>query len=118
MIGLSTLSYDPNGVVLLNARISNPYSAQRRGSVTATLDGGVSVYDTGYSEADQTLSATVRNPSRALLVQLKYLVAYYGQLLMTCDLGAFRAILETSVNDNAVTSTLTLTMRVVARVDA
>lgn len=113
MIGLSTLSYDPNGVVLLNARISNPYSAQRRGSVTATLDGGVSVYDTGYSEADQTLSATVRNPSRALLVQLKYLVAYYGQLLMTCELGAFRVILEISNSNNV----LNLSMRVVARVD-
>ena len=114
MIGLSTLSYDPNGAALLSARISNPYSAQRRGSVTATLDGGVSVYDTGYSEADQTLSATVRNPSRALLVQLKYLVAYYGQLLMTCELGAFRVILEISTSNNV----LNLSMRVVARVDA
>lgn len=117
MIGLSTFDYDPNGVVLLNARISNPYSAQRRGSVTATLDGGVSVYDTGYSEADQILSVSVRNPSRALLVQLKYLVAYYGQLRMTCDLGAFRTLLEISVNATTTQSTLTLTMRVVARLD-
>lgn len=114
MISLSTFDYDPNGLVKVEARIQNPYSARRRGSVTATLDGGVSVYDTGYAEADQTFSVRVTNPSRVLLIQLRYLVAYYGQLRLACETGVYRVILETSLNGN----TLILTLRVIARLDA
>ena len=42
MISLSAPTYDVAGTVLLLwARVNNPYDTQRRGSVTATLDGRV-----------------------------------------------------------------------------
>ena len=114
MIGLSTPTYDPSGHIVLQCHIKNPYSAERRSAVTATLDGSVSVYDTGYSIGDQTLSATLRDPTRAQLVTLQYLVAYYGEINLCCDSGAFRALLSVSVSQNICA----LTMRLIRRLDA
>lgn len=114
MIALSSPTYDPNGHVVIDARPSNPYEAARRGSVTATLDGGVSVYDTGYSAADQTLRVTVRRPARALLEKLRYLVAYYGQLILCCETGCYRAVVAFAVDKEI----LTLQLRLIRRLDA
>lgn len=114
MISLSAPTYDIGGTVLLPwARVKNPYDTQRRGSVTATLDGGVSVYDTGFSEADQTLRAEVRNPSKALLVTLRYLIAYYAQLILCCETGCYSAVASFSASGD----TLNLQLRVIARLD-
>jgi hypothetical protein len=92
----------------------NPYSASRRGSVTATLDGGVSVYDGGYSIADTTLTATLKNPTRAQLVALQYLIAYYPEIVLCCELGAFVCRASTSISRE----TLTLSLRLLRRLDA
>lgn len=113
MISLSATSYDPNGALIVPGRINNPYQARRRGSVTATLDGGVVVYDAGYSIADQTLNCTVSNPSKALLETLQYLVAYYGQVITCCETGAFLAMLSFSVAGKM----LTVQLRLVSRLD-
>jgi hypothetical protein len=114
MISLSAPTYDTVGALVLRARFANAYQGERRGSVTATLDGGVSVYDTGYSVADQTLSATMRNPTRAQLVTLQYLVAYYAEVVLTCATGAFLARLDFSLSTNAVA----LNLRLLSRLDA
>ena len=113
MISLSAPTYDTVGALVLRARFANAYQGERRGSVTATLDGGVSVYDTGYSVADQTLAATLRNPTRAQLVTLQYLVAYYADIILCCDTGAFSARLSFVLSTNAVT----LTLRLLSRLD-
>ena len=113
MISVSAPTYDTAGAILLRTRFANAYQGERRGTVTATLDGGVSVYDTGYSVADQTLQATLRNPTRAQLVTLQYLVAYYAEVVLTCATGAFSARLSFSLQTNAVT----LTLRLLSRLD-
>lgn len=114
MIAISAPTYDPAGAILLRARAANLYQGERRGSVTATLDGSVSVYDAGYSVADQTLSATLRNPTRAQLVTLQYLVAYYADIVLCCEIGAFSARLSFALSTNAVT----LSLRLLSRLDA
>ena len=115
MISLSAPTYDLAGTLLLPwARISNPYDTQRRGSVTATLDGSVSTYDTVYSDADQTLRADIKRPSRALLVSLRYLIAYYAQLIVCCESGCYSAVVSFGTSGDA----LNLQMRVVARLDS
>ncbi len=113
MITLSTSTYDVNGSVQINAIPKNLYEAARRGSVTETLDGGVAVYDTGYAPADQTLRVSVANPSRDLLVRLRYLVAYYGQVNVACAAGFYRAIPSFTLNNN----TLSLQLRITQRLD-
>ncbi len=95
MISISAPSYDPNGfVVLHNAVIENGYQGERRGSVTATLDGGSYAYDTGYSISDQTINATYNHPSRELLETLRYLVAYYATIILSIDSGCYTAKLS------------------------
>jgi hypothetical protein len=113
MIGLSAPTYDPNGHLILPTGISNPYGASRRGDVTATLDGGVSVYDGGYSIADTTLSATLQRPTKAQLIALQYLIAYYPEINVCCEPGAFAARLSFSLSK----SSLTLSMRLIRRLD-
>lgn len=113
MISLAATSYDPAGYLVLPTRITNPYQGQRRGSVTATLDGGSSVYDGGYSITDQTLSATMNHPTKAQLLTLQYLVSYYSQIILCCEVGAFSAIPSFALNNNV----LSITFRLTARLD-
>lgn len=113
MLSLSATSYDPNGALLIDAFIDNPYQGERRGSVTATLDGSVSVYDTGYSIADQTVTARVNNPTKQTLETLTYLVAYYGQVILCFERGVFKSLVSFSVNSNV----LTINMRLISRLD-
>lgn len=114
MISLSATSYDPNGALILATRPSNLYQAERRGSVTQTLDGGVSVYDTGYSIADTTLQATLKHPTKALMTTLAYLVAYYGTVILCCETGAFTARISFALTGD----TLSLQLRLLSRLDA
>lgn len=113
MISLSATTYDPSGCLVLKTRARNAHQGARRGSVTATLDGGAYVYDGGYSVADQTLTATLRRPSREQLVALQYLVAYYGTIVLCCETGAFSALLSFQSSGDLTT----LTLRLLARLD-
>lgn len=113
MISLSATSYDPVGVLVVPGRFTNPYQGQRRGTVTATLDGESSIYDGGFSITDQSYTLTVRAPSKALLVTLQYLVAYYSQVILSCETGVFSAITSFGLNSN----NLTLTCRITGRLD-
>lgn len=113
MISLSAITYDPAGTAILKTRISNPYDTRRRGSVTATLDGGVYPYDTGFSEADQTFRASIKAPSQALLLSLRYLISYYSQVRLSCEAGCFTVIPEYAMNG----AQLTLQLRVLSRLD-
>jgi len=113
MISLSATSYDPAGTLILRTRIKNPYQGQRRGSVTATLDGGSSVYDGGYSITDQTYSASLTAPTAAQLTTLQYLTAYYSTVILCCETGVFSAIPSFALNGK----TLTLSLRLTGRLD-
>lgn len=114
MISITAITYDPDGVILIhNARVNNPYSANRRGSVVDTLDGAVSVYDTGFSESDQTLTIDIVNPSLDILQKLKYLISHYSQVSLSCEAGVFKVILATAVNKNK----LNISARVIAKLD-
>lgn len=114
MISISATTFDITGTVLLpRAWVKNPYNVQRRGSVTATLDGGVSVYDTGYSDSDQTFSVSIKTPSKELLIALKYLIAYYAQLTMCCETGCYLVVASFSVTGEI----LNLQLRVITRLD-
>lgn len=113
MISLSAPEYDPSGHVVLAARLNNPYQGSRRGSVTATLDGESAVYDTGYSVSDQTVTARLRKPSRALAQQLRYLVAYYPELILCAETGVYRARPSFSMGSGDIN----LQLRLLSRLD-
>jgi hypothetical protein len=111
MIYLTSPVWDLNGYLAIDANPSNSYGGARRGSVTETLDGGVSVYDTGFSVADTTLKVAVSRPTTAMLESLRYLVAYYSQIVVACDSGCYSAILAFNLNGPVLNITLRLTGR-------
>lgn len=114
MISLAAPTYDPAGHLALPTRFVDEYQAQRRGSVTATLDGGVAVFDSGYSLADQIWTASVTRPTRAQLARLQYLIAYYSELVVCCESGAYVARCEMALSKNI----LTLAVRPLRRLDS
>jgi hypothetical protein len=103
MIGISTLTYDLAGSFWIDARFKNAYEGGRRGSVTATLDGGVAAYDAGYSAADVTLIATLAHPPLWLLQGLRYVVAHYSQLIIGCEAGCFRVVPSYALGNDLLT---------------
>ena len=115
MISISAPTYDPAGAILLPIqRLDNPYEGRRRGTVTATLDGGVSVYDAGYSVSDQTLKAVIVSPTKSTLETIRYLVAYYSQVIVSCEIGVYSCALSYALRK----SELNLEMRIISRLDA
>lgn len=98
MIGIAAPSYDPVGAVVVPTRASNPYGAERRTAVTATLDGGASVYDGGYSISDQILEASLARPRAALLATLRYLIALYPRLIVSTETGSYEALVSMRVS--------------------
>jgi hypothetical protein len=113
MISLSATSFDLTGHLRLRARARDAYQGQRRGSVTATLDGDSAVYDTGYAVSDTTLTVRYRRPSLAQITTIHYLVAYYPELILCCEAGAFAARAQYAVNND----TLNLRLRLLRRLD-
>jgi hypothetical protein len=113
MISLSATSFDLSGHLRLRARARDAYQGQRRGSVTATLDGDSAVYDTGYAVSDTTLAVAYRRPTLAQITTLHYLVAYYPELILCCEAGAFAARVQYAVNND----TLNLQLRLLRRLD-
>ena len=106
MISLSAPTYDPAGCLILPGEPRDLYAARRRTTVTATLDGGATVYDTGYSTADRIVRVYQTRPTVAQLEALTYLVAYYSRLVVSMRDGCYEALVEFT-NDRAE-ATITL----------
>ena len=114
MIGLSTSTYDLNGAITLNVRLDNPYQTERRGTVSATLDISSTVYDWGYSVSDASYTATMKTPSKSLLSQLNYLIAYYPSLIVSTEIGVYAARVKMAQSGNGIT----LTFRLITKLDS
>lgn len=113
MIAFSAPTYDLVGRIVLPTRFTDEYQARRRGSVTATLDGGSAVYDTGYSITDQTWTATLKHPKLVQLTTLRYLISYYAELVLCCESGAYIARIEMALKSD----TLAISARPLSRLD-
>lgn len=116
-IGLSTTIFDLGGALYVRGSdldigtgMKNR-SRFRRVSRTATLDGGVSVYDTGYAVVDRTLIVMVTKASLAVAAFFAYLVSTYNSVTVTTSESAYRgtpmrsyqedgaAVLEIGINE-------------------
>lgn len=95
MIGVSTRIFDLNGARVFRAdEIDAKYEltntdVQRRMSRTATLDGGVAVYDTGYAPGDRDITIRVLNATKDVIDFMLYLVQTYSEILVTTAESAF-----------------------------
>lgn len=89
MIVLSTLLFDPDGVMRIDEIADSDVGAiTRRVNRVATLDGGAVVNDSGYSPADRTFKIRWRADD-ASYQSASRLVRLYPQLRVTTDEGVF-----------------------------
>lgn len=94
-IGLAASIFDLNGALFIRGSqidigtsVKNR-SRERRVTRTATLDGGVSVYDTGCSVADQEVTVKVPQASPALAAFFTYMVKTYDTIIVTTNESAY-----------------------------
>lgn len=71
----------------------------RRTTKTATLDGGVSTYDTGLSHGDREFEIQINNPDILLIDQIKYLMENHTSFIISTREGVFKGFL-TSLNES------------------
>jgi hypothetical protein len=98
MISFSAPTYNPLGSVVYQQEPSQLFVAQRRATVTATLDGGVSVYDTGYSVSDRNVKVQIKQATLDQINAIAYLIQLYPRLIVSTRAGCFSALVEYAVN--------------------
>ena len=97
-IGLSTPTFDINGALYISGSLLDPGTEmandvrERRVSRTATLDGGVSVYDTGYALGDRDYMVKVKEAPEDIASFFAYLVETYGTIILSTKEGVFLGI--------------------------
>lgn len=94
-ISISTPNFDPQGLLILSYdQNSDSKQLTRRVSRTATMNGGCTFDDLGFSWSDVTLNLRFSNISEADEASLSYLVKNYGALNIVTSEGAFVAVVE------------------------
>lgn len=111
-IGISTLVADLDGHRYFRGEdldagvlLKNDQRA-RRTSRTATLDGGVSVYDTGYAVGDRDINLRVPNASPEVAAFLAYIVESYGEIKVMTEEGAFLGVPSQYGKDDSGAATM------------
>ena len=93
MIAIATTVFDLDGSFVLTQRDATIVfgTQSRRSSKSKTLDGGVSVYDTGFSQGDREFRVSLNNPTEALVNQIATLMEQHSTFRIACTKGAFIA---------------------------
>ena len=92
--GLSTTTFSTRQVLL--PRLDKPNAAReltRRVSRTATLDGGATLTDQGFSDGDRTLVLTAR-VDEATAAATEYLLQHYATVTVSTETGCYLAALS------------------------
>ena len=116
MIGVSTRIFDLRGARIFgDDELDQQYvctnrDLQRRMSRTATLDGGVSIYDTGYAVGDRDITVRVLNASREIIDFMTYLVQTYNEITVTTDESAFIGVPGRAYVDSEAAAVLVINL--------
>ena len=112
MIAISTEVFDLVGSFIIRDRDARIRlgSMSRRGTKIATLDGGVSAYDTGLSHGDREFEVQLANPSTSFIDRIKYLMEYHSLFIVSTREGVFTALLS-ALNEAANSTSFTISIR-------
>ena len=105
-IGISATIFDTSGAMYVDGGALAASEAlknnmrERRATRTATLDGGVSVYDTGYAPGDRDMEVRVSAPERELVDFFFYMVETYNLIMITMEDGAYYGVPQRAYLDN------------------
>ena len=107
-IALSSIVFDMSGDLYIGNKELLPDKSsiidiKRRSTRTATLDGGSSLYDTGYSSSDRTITITVPMDKTTIIDALEYFVKTYSEMILILSDGAYKCNPQSfKVSKNAV----------------
>lgn len=87
-VGLMAKEFDLLGAGLLPLAGDMDFSAPRRATRTATLDGGATMNDGGFTVADTTVSLRVKRTLAAETL-IRRLQQYHNRVLLSCTHGCF-----------------------------
>ena len=114
IVSISTLTYDLDGFVLINALESSTFGdITRRSSIVKTLDGGVAVNDGGSSHGDRSLNIVWRTKGDGHEENMERLVGSYTRLYLSSKYGYFEAAPMSYI---AQGGNSTLTLNVVSKI--
>lgn len=95
MISITTPDYDLNGCVyFVPAAGSKLRDNARRLSRTATLDGGCSITDQGFSHGDRTLDVRKTGVSENISDTLWYIFRTYSRVRVSLPDGCYSAAIK------------------------
>jgi len=113
MLTISAPIFDINGFEVIESFEKDGLSDfQRRVSRTATLDGGASITDFGYSDADLTFNIEWTPKNSDQVDNVRRMVRSYGRLIISFYDGCF---LAAPLDFRASTGTVALTFLVEKR---
>lgn len=120
MIGISTKTYDINGARLFTETDPGKDAANRSGSRRltrrATLDGGASLCDLGYSHADRIITVVEPQASLESIEYARYICETYSLVIVSTEDGVYEAGPET--HDVSDDGELTITLLVKQKLSA
>lgn len=105
-IGISAIIFDTFGALYVDGGELSASEAlknnmrERRSTRTATLDGGVSVYDTGYAAGDRDMEIRIPTPTREMIDFFFYMVETYNLIMITMEDGAYYGVPQRAYLDN------------------
>ena len=92
-LSISAKVFDLIGTLYLSGDNLSPKSSlsniKRRSTRTATLDGKSSLYDTGYSASDRTITIVVDLDKTDVVDKLEYFVKNYSEMTLILADGAY-----------------------------
>jgi hypothetical protein len=112
MIGISAQIYDTAGARVLETAPEKDLAnrkGSRRVTLTATLDGGMAVYDSGFADGDRIVTVEVPDASQVEIDFAEYICRTYNLITLTAPDGAYDAVPESY---NVDTGTLKMTLRI------
>ena len=91
MIGISTQTYDLSGARIFKLIMPVPVhrAGSRRIMRTATLDGGVTIADMGYSDGDRTFTIEIPDPRIEDVDFARYIVETFNLVTVVTDDGVY-----------------------------
>jgi hypothetical protein len=94
LVSLSSQVFDISGQVYINAAPDSDNVISRRVTRVATLDEGVAITDSGFSDGDRTINLSWRTVSREHNQLIENLIQNYGILIVSTVDGCFAAAPE------------------------
>ena len=116
MVGISGQIYDLNGARIFTTTTKADAAnkkGSRRVSITATLDGGVSIYDSGFSESDRTVIVEVLQATTEDVAFAGYICRTYNLIVIAMEDGVFEGVPKSYRMDKG---TLEMTIRITAKI--